>query len=104
MGASRFSLAMGREWPWVARIRWCDGLLVEGKGEKGGEVDKEGEGGGVGSGMRAKRCLAFVSTIDLSSANVTERVERRAQDSYLLIWGAEVSFFALRLGEKLQSP
>lgn len=45
--------------------------------------ESEGElEGGEGSGVRAKRCLAFVSTIDFSSGNVTEREARRVQDSY----------------------
>lgn len=70
---------MAMEWPCVARIRWWAGLRGSGN-----EVELESDGeseGREGSGIRAKRCLALVSTIALSSGNVTDMEERRFQDS-----------------------
>lgn len=70
-GVSRFSLARGKEWPWVARMRWWAGLRGSGKGSVGGEVVVLG--GGEGRGMRAKRCFSLVWTMERISGKVTRR-------------------------------
>lgn len=91
------ALGIGMEWPWVARIRWWDGFWGSGKGgeEEEGLVAEEG-GVEVGRGIRAKRCLAFVRTMDKSSGKVTFREERRGQEScggvsfffsFCFLWG-----------------
>lgn len=43
-----------------------------------GEVEEEEE---EGEGMRAKRCLEFVATMERSSGNETFRERRRGQES-----------------------
>ena len=81
---------MGREWPWVARIRWWRGLegsifpgsvfLSCASSEEGTVLvglvvvvvdfsTSEGEG----SGMSWNRCLSLEATISRTSANVTDR-------------------------------
>lgn len=48
-------------------------------------VEEEEEEVGLGreeSGVRAKRCLAFVRTMDWSSGKVTAREEMRGQESW----------------------
>ncbi len=82
MGIKRFSLAMAREWPWAARMRYWEGST------EGLEV-----GFGVvveGSGMRVKRCLSFWVTIWRSSGKVTFREWRRCQESWGGVgWGGQ---------------
>lgn len=78
IGVRRFSLAMGREWPWFARIKWCAGLSGSARKDED-SVDEDG--GGEEIGMRAKRCFSLVCTMDWSSGNVTLRDERRLHDS-----------------------
>ena len=49
------------------------------------EEEEEEEELGLGreeSGVRAKRCLAFVRTMDWSSGKVTAREEMRGQESW----------------------
>lgn len=76
----KFSLAMGREWPWLARIKWCAGFSGSARKDEDSVVDEDG-GGGEEIGMRAKRCFSLVCTMDWSSGNVTLRDERRFHDS-----------------------
>lgn len=68
IGVRRFSLAIGREWPWLARIKWCAGFSGSIRRDED-LVDEDSEGDGIG--MRAKRCFSLVWTMDWSSGNVT---------------------------------
>lgn len=78
IGVRRFSLAMWREWPWLARIKWCAGFSGSARNDED-SVDEDG--GGEEIGTRAKRCFSLDCTIDWSSGNVTLRDERRFHDS-----------------------
>lgn len=65
IGFNKSSDDIAREWPWLARIRYCDGLFsVEVL------IDEESE---VGTGTKENRCLSLLVTISWISASVTER-------------------------------
>lgn len=70
---SRFEESMAREWPWVARMRYCE-ASVGGEEDEGG-VGEVVEGVEGEMGIMAKRCLSFVATMDCNSGNVRRRAE-----------------------------